>query len=412
MKIYIKKGNKNYKENKMIKDLTAAFEKKMSVDPNFQIKPAENFAELQKMHLQYCTEDAEVLNDTPSSGENTSESAPAESSNEESTPNTDHASTTEKEGDYFDSNIDPMNREAPNVRDYVDKTEYPGSSTESGPAKTSWDEPTSFKEAFEIPSDDPDDVEPKSSKSNNHSTDKPNQPTSTKKPSINPDFDEMSSGKKKRSTKKFAKYIVETVCMLAEKGFVWYANKDINESKLAEYELNGTMDLNILLEMPDNQSVTVKQFFQHQCIEAEKLAVIDPEEKKDLIEALAEVLLEKGVAPTPSQELGLIALKIFGGQAVALMQLKSQTNSLLNQLKAMKSGETTYEDVTPDPEPVKETPQQTSQPTTPVQESSVSDESGILDETEPTITPYSSSEPESTNDEDLKIITTPQETKE
>jgi hypothetical protein len=49
--------------------------------------------------------------------------------------------------------------------------------------------------------------------------------------------------------------------------------------------------------------------------------------------------MEKGVGPTPTQELILISLKIFGGQALTLMALKSQTNSLLTQLKVMKQQE-------------------------------------------------------------------------
>jgi hypothetical protein len=44
-------------------------------------------------------------------------------------------------------------------------------------------------------------------------------------------------------------------------------------------------------------------------------------------------MMEKGIAPTPTQELIMITLTIFGGQAVTLMALKSQTNSLLAQLR-------------------------------------------------------------------------------
>ena len=46
--------------------------------------------------------------------------------------------------------------------------------------------------------------------------------------------------------------------------------------------------------------------------------------------------MEKGVGPTPTQELMLVAFKVFGGQAITLISLKSQTNALLGQLRAMK----------------------------------------------------------------------------
>jgi hypothetical protein len=148
--------------------------------------------------------------------------------------------------------------------------------------------------------------------------------------------------------------------MLAEKGFVWYANKDINESKLAEYEMSGEMDLSLLVTLEDGQEATVKQFFLGQTIRAEQLAKIDADEKKDLAEILAEVLLEKGIAPTASQELILISFKIFGAQAIQLMQLRSQTNALLTQLREMNSGLSApdnYDDI-PSQEPAYEAPKQ------------------------------------------------------
>jgi hypothetical protein len=133
--------------------------------------------------------------------------------------------------------------------------------------------------------------------------------------------------------------------MLQEKGFVWYATKDITEAKLVEYELKQQMDLSLLLNMPDGQEVTVKQFFQNQCIIAEQAAVIDEESKADLSEALAEVLLEKGIAPTPTQELMLIAGKVLVGQAITLFTLKASSDSVLTQLRAMKKAETETDEI-------------------------------------------------------------------
>ncbi|MCQ6458540.1 hypothetical protein, partial [Vibrio parahaemolyticus] len=72
--------------------------------------------------------------------------------------------------------------------------------------------------------------------------------------------------------------------------------------------------------------------------------------KQDLTDALTEVLLEKGAAPTPQQELILMGLTIIGGKIIALMTIKAQTNSLLEQLKAMKQGGG-YESA-PEPEPI------------------------------------------------------------
>jgi len=166
----------------------------------------------------------------------------------------------------------------------------------------------------------------------NSSSDKKTEP-------VDPSFSGMDNKKQKRSTKRFAKYIVEAVVTLTEKGFVWFANKDINEAKLAEYELSGEIDLTLIVTLEGGQEATIKEFFQNQCAQAEHLSKIDEEQKKDLTDALAEVLMEKGAAPTPTQELMMVGFSILGGQAMNLIALKSQTNSLLKQLRARNEGE-------------------------------------------------------------------------
>jgi len=203
-------------------------------------------------------------------------------------------------------------------------------------AKTVFEEPTSFEEAFVIPDDEDDSVEEAKSapKQNLNATSR----EPKRREPVNPNFEEMSSGKQKKSTQKFARYIVEAVSVVSEKGFVWFANKDINDAKLAEYEMTEDMDLSILVTLDTGQDVTVKQFFQSQCLKAEELAQWTTEQKNDLSNALAEVLLEKGIAPTPTQELMLVAATIIGGQAMTLMTLKSQTTSLLSQLRMMSDG--------------------------------------------------------------------------
>jgi hypothetical protein len=141
------------------------------------------------------------------------------------------------------------------------------------------------------------------------------------------------------------------------------------------------MNLSLLVTLEDGQEATVKQFFQGQTMRAEQLAKIDPEEKKDLAEVLAEVLLEKGIAPTSSQELILIGFKIFGAQAISLLSLKSQTNALLGQLREMNSGTApmNYDDI-PSQEPTYEAPtQEFSQPIAQPQEEITTDDDLIIE---------------------------------
>ena len=71
--------------------------------------------------------------------------------------------------------------------------------------------------------------------------------------------------------------------------------------------------------------------------EADTLFKVSKEDKDDLIDSLYEVMLEKGVAPTPMQELMINAVKTFvldmGLKAYAMNQ---QIKSVLTQLTQLK----------------------------------------------------------------------------
>ena len=373
IKIY-NKVKPNYKENKLIKELQPIIRKKLKENPSLasEFAPANNYEELKRLHNMYVSDEVE-FEEINQEGKNM-----AEKKEEMEEPISNNDSFYEDEEDT--TFIDPFNREEPIVRDYVtDGGMEEDTMSSREPNRTQFDEPVSWSEAFELPSDEDgeDMATPQGKNSNQKQTKQKPEP----KEPLNPHFDDMSSGKKRRSTKKFATYIVETVCMLAEKGFVWYANKDINESKLAEYEMTGEMNLSLLVTLEDGQEATVKQFFQGQTMRAEQLAKIDPEEKKDLAEVLAEVLLEKGIAPTSSQELILIGFKIFGAQAISLLSLKSQTNALLGQLREMNSGTApmNYDDI-PSQEPTYEAPtQEVSQPIAQPQEEITTDDDLIIE---------------------------------
>ena len=341
MKLYNKRGNKNYKEKRLLKEIEESLSEKLKNNPNFQneVIPATNYDELQKMHEKYVGfDEADVIEikdkNKPKENKNMSKKTTEEFADVEFEETPVEAKSESKSSTF----IDPFNREEPIVRDYVlgDNSFRKTEMTSEQAAKTVFDEPTSFQEAFVIPDDDEElQEEPKSAPKQTFNA---SGREAKRREPINPNFEEMNSGKQKKSTQKFAKYIVEAVSVVSEKGFVWFANKDINDAKLAEYEMTENMDLSILVTLDTGQDVTVKQFFQSQCVKAEELAQWTTEQKNDLSIALAEVLLEKGIAPTPTQELILVAATIIGGQAMTLMTLKSQTSSLLSQLRMMNDG--------------------------------------------------------------------------
>jgi hypothetical protein len=347
--VYTKTRRKNYKEKRYVELLEEIISKKIEENPELadSFRPAESFEELEKMYNLYTSEDAVIEKENINKNKNNmaNEVDETEDDFEQQKPNRPKGGDEDSIDKEF---VDPFNREEPIVRDYVlDGGDLADPNTVDFSGQSSFDEPTSFDEAFVLPAEN---TPPPSSGGGGFGGGSQRPPREEREEPreqarINPDFDDMSSGKKRKSTKKFAKYIVETVCMLQEKGFVWYATKDITEAKLVEYELKQQMDLSLLLNMPDGQEVTVKQFFQNQCIIAEQAAVIDEESKADLSEALAEVLLEKGIAPTPTQELMLIAGKVLVGQAITLFTLKASSDSVLTQLRAMKKAETETDEI-------------------------------------------------------------------
>ena len=340
MKIYKKRGNKNYKEKRLIEKLKPVLEEKLRKDPNFRFPVATNYDELNDLYTEHAIiEDVEFEETQNNEQNNDKNTDMAKDELEDENQNEDNNFSDIDSEESNQSFVDPFNRKEPIVRDYVfgDKSiDKPNTKDEGFNPNATFDEPQSFDEAFVIPDDEGGD-EDKSKKSSPF--EKKKSTSSDSKEPLNPNWDEMKGSVQKKKTKKFAKYIVEAVSTLQQKGFVYYANKDINEAKLNEYELDGLMDLSLLVTLENGQEVTVKQFFQNQCQKAEELSHLTQEQKDDITDSLTEVLMEKGAGPTPTQELMLVTLTILGGQALTLMTLKSQTNSLLSQLKVMNEPE-------------------------------------------------------------------------
>lgn len=350
MKIYKKKGNLNYKEKRLIQNL----EKFLATNKDNQeilqgFETANNYAELQALHDKYAVTDVEF---TEISEEKVKEDIQNDIINKHKEfRDSIKESMENKDLDFSKQDtsfIDPMNREEPLVRSYVQGGDSLSEDFSNSEVKTTFDEPLTFKDAFEIPEDEP--TSQSSNPGNTTSSQQRKEPRQRPEP-LNPSFDDMSNAKKKRSTKKMAKYIVEVTCMLAEKGFVWYANKDINEAKLAEYDISGEIDTNLMLTLEDGQEITIRNFFASQCLKAETLSKISEEEKSDLSDALAEVMLEKGIAPTPMQELLLMTVSVLGKQAIVLMQITAQNNNVLNQLRALRQPQEIKNEPTPPPAP-------------------------------------------------------------
>lgn len=333
MKVYTKKGAKTDEERKMEKALSEFLEAKIKAEPNFEYTPARNIYELQTYYNNFCVEDAVIISEDT---KQESEGFHTEQKNEEQNKDTDSEQKVAEEVEerVF---VDPLNRANPTIRDYVRDSGFSDDKKIEEPVGRV-EEPKTFAEAFKMP-----DTESEQTGTGSKNTNQ----KQTKPPPVNPHFDEMSNARKTKQTKKFAKYITEAVCMLVQKGFIWWTTKDINEMKIAEYELSGEIDLSLMLSLEGNQEITIKQFFQNQCVLSEQESHISQEDREDLTEALSDFLLEKGISPTPSQSLLMISLGIIGKKALTAIQISMQVNSVLNQLRDMKKNDSVeYEEQT------------------------------------------------------------------
>jgi len=352
MKFYNKRGKLNYKEKRFLDAIEKEVAKRSQTDPNFgrNIPTANSFEELKDLHDRLTTEDAdyEVIDDE------------SEIEKQHKAFRDGMAETVEPKSSGNQPFIDPFNDAEPIIRDYVMDDGFKEDSENNQPTnQQTFDEPTSFAESFELP--------PTDDERGGNGKEKPKKDKEKEKSTpVNPQFDDMSGAKKRRSTKKFAKIIVEGVSLLAEKGCIWWTTKDITEDKLVQYELEDKMDLQILLTLDDQQQVTVREWFGMKVREADTLFKVSKEDKEDLIDSLYEVMLEKGIAPTPMQELMINAVKTFildmGLKAYAFNQ---QIKSVLTQLTQIReqqkmANEVESVDVQPqsDPNPIMdETPE-------------------------------------------------------
>ena len=327
IKVYNKRGNTTLKEKRMVEQITEKVSELLEQNPNYTFTPANTPSELEKLYNEICVDEVE-FQDVQEESKSAKETFKEEVG--------DNRDTSEKV-------IDPFNRDEPIIRDYVLQEEFPDENNEvPEEGGGTYEEPRTFSESFEIP-EAGETPSPEPTKTRFQGRGGAREDDGGGSEPMNPDFDQMDSAKQRKKTKRFAKQIVSLTCDLLEKGFEWYTMRDITEAKLTEYEINDEMDLTILLDMPNGQQATVKEFFlsQHAVIRQE--SKIDSEDREDLVDALTEVFLEKGIAPTPMQELMLVGARIVGMQVIKAIAITSSNNSVLGQLRAMKKEMATYE---------------------------------------------------------------------
>lgn len=256
VKVYVKRGNLNYKERKYVQEITKSLEEK-GIKDNFE--PATNFDDLKRLYDEYCSQEVEVLSETKNS---TKESVAQD------------IVEGEEESSSF---IDPFNDGEVIVRDYVIDESM---KSKSAAGSKLFDEPSADSK-FELPDDSEDESGKSGGSSNKSNSSASSGSKKTEKSSpVNPSFDDMTPSAKKKSTKRLAKAIVFATCKLAEYGCVWYVTKDITPDKVAEYDLQKTMDLDLLLSLDESQQITVRDWFALQVKNSNELLKVSEEGRK------------------------------------------------------------------------------------------------------------------------------------
>ena len=346
VKVYLKKGNLNYKERKYISALQKELEKRGVSGKDFN--PATNFGELETLYNEYCIEEAsfvEVKDKNEAQGNDVPNQEDTYEKHKDFVKGMQESVEKKEETSAFDSGddspfVDPFNQAEPVVRDYVMNEGFKEKNNEQ-PVKTSFDEPTSFDSSFELPKDEGGGSggggnRGGGNKSSSLGGNKKDNKDKKSEP-FNPALENVSDAKKRKSTKKMAKAIVYGVCKLAEFGCKWWVTKDITEDKLVEYEINDTIDMQILLSLDETQQITVRNWFAMQVKLADEELKISEEDKQELADSLYEVMLEKGIAPSPTQELIINAIStIVIGLGVKAYAMGQQVQNVLNQLILMR----------------------------------------------------------------------------
>lgn len=328
---YLKKGNLNYKERKLIADIQEALEKNPALKS--QLTQATNFKELEDLKIKVVSEEASIVE-----SDSISDPIENEPKTEVKTPEQKSMSADDKKPIQ---QFDPFNREEPIVREYVLDDQFDSENTTKKNNTTNFDEPQNYAEAFDIPNaEDTDDDAPVSHQSSGSGRSGGSSSGGGSSYSRSDDYssgsDSGDPAKAKRRSKRFAKSVVNMVCTLAELGFIWWTSKEINENKLAEYELSGEFDLSQILEMEDGQQVTVKQFFLAQLGTIQQASKISDEDRAELTDALAEVFIEENIQPSPKWDLAFSALTVFGKQGMIAFSIQQQQKAVLEQLRIKK----------------------------------------------------------------------------
>jgi hypothetical protein len=325
-RVYVSSGRPNRDEKKMIEDITRAVSKLKETNPAeyMNFRPATNKLELREWYKKYCIEDAEIISETRTQTMSTEKETKVDS-----TESTASSKDAEKNlTDAFDGANDPFNARETIKRDYVtdqvtDTTDY------THEEEIVIEEPQGLPSDFKLPTE-----EDNNNTNNGGGNQQGGKQEKIKPEPINPDLKDLDDSQKRRVFKQTARSLVLAYKQFSGLPFKYIATRDINAAKMAEYDITGILDTNVVLELPNDVHLSIAQYFEQQCMKADGLFELDPDVEKEIEDALTDVLMEKQFALTPTQRLMVAVGQDLVNKGIQLFQFRAEVRTTLDYLKS------------------------------------------------------------------------------
>lgn len=151
-------------------------------------------------------------------------------------------------------------------------------------------------------------------------------PISEKEP-VNPALQDLSDQQKRKAAKETAKALMMAYCKFVPVPFKKFAT--ISDSKVKRLAMEGKIDLDMQFNLGENTVETVKGFIDANNSQVDEIFTVDEETRKSIEEPLVEVLMEQGMALTPTQRLILAVGTHVTTMTVNTIALVRQNKSAL-----------------------------------------------------------------------------------
>jgi hypothetical protein len=183
------------------------------------------------------------------------------------------------------------------------------------------------------------------------------------KPKVNPDYDDMSPSQKRKHAEQTADVALAT----------WATILPILPKKIAKFNLDKLERMDRAGEIRLNQAIdengtTFREYVEQRNEQVDKVFTYTEDMKQAIKAPLVEVIMEKGITPTPLQQLGIAVVGQLIQFGAATMEMRLENNAHLKQMVEFMQGQKTPPPPPVEPEVRKPNPNPAPPPPPPVQE--------------------------------------------